>query len=203
MHRSGITLWLLVVLLFMVAPGSAQESTSEQDMQAMYERAMMLAQPGPEHEKLARYVGTWNMETRYWASPGTEPIVSTGVSDSKMILGGRFLESVWTTGEGETAAEGKSIMGFDRRHEEYTVVGFDTWGTYWVSAQGPYDDETKTITMYGEDNDPVFKSVQQYDFRMTEIDDDTFTWEVIFYNPEITQGKDEFKMVEILYTRKK
>jgi hypothetical protein len=203
MRTSMLSLFAAGLMLIAGTLTFAQEPPSEAEMQAMWERAMMLAQPGPEHEELARYTGVWNMEVKHWSTPGAEPVAYAGVSESRMILGGRFLESTWTSGEGEMAMEGISIMGFDRRHEEYTVIGLDTWGTYWVAAQGPYDEATKTITMYGEDNDPVFGMVQQYDFRMTEVDDDTFKWEVIFYNPEHTQGRDEHKMVEILYTRQK
>ncbi|MCB2231395.1 DUF1579 domain-containing protein [bacterium] len=195
---------LLALVLFFASMTSAQEMPTEAEKAEMMQQAMELAKPGPEHEMLAKHAGTWQTEVKLWMEPGAEPMTVTGVSESQMILGGRFLETTWKTGEGTPMAmEGKSIMGFDRRHGEFTVVGLDTWGTYWVTGQGPYDDQTNTITMYGEDTDPVFGMVQQYDFRMTLVDEDHFTWEVIFYNPEITQGADEFKMVEINYTRKK
>ena len=68
-------------------------------------------------------------------------------------------------------------------------------------AAGTYDEETKSITMYGEDVDPVMGHTQKYDFVVTFTSDDSWTFEVIFYDEAHTQGADQFKMVEVTYTR--
>ena len=48
-------------------------------------------------------------------------------------------------------------LGFDRRHGEYTIVAMDDSGTYWVTARGTRDGSV--IAMYGEDEDPVMRSM--------------------------------------------
>jgi hypothetical protein len=55
--------------------------------------------------------------------------------------------------------------------------------------------------MYGEDNDPVMGYVQKYDFVITFSSDDSWKFEVIFYDEAHTQGAEQFKMVEVNYTR--
>ncbi len=93
------------------------------------------------------------------------------------------------------------IIGFDRRHEEYTYVGYDTYGTYYVTASGSYDEETKAITMYGEDEDPVMGVTQKYDFIFRIVSPDKHIGEVVFKDFR-TPGQEPFKAVEVVYTKK-
>lgn len=135
-----------------------------------------------------------------WMAPGSEPMTTGGDASIEQVLGGRFMqfkasgESPW----GKT--ESISMMGFDRRHKKYTTVGFDTMGTYFVTAEGEYDAESKTISMYGEDEDPIMNITQKFYFNMIIESEDRFVYEVIFVQPNY--GNDgPFKMVEVTYTR--
>lgn len=188
--------------LLLVSGAAYSQDMPDSVKQAKQAEMMRLSQPGPEHKMLAKYEGTFDMEINYYTAPGQTPMKMTGTATNKMILDGRFLES---TGEGDMGGftmKSLTIVGFDRRHGVFTSTGFDNTGTYSVSAQGEYDPDTKTITMSGTDEDPIFEFVQVYDFKMKLIDDDHFSWDVTFYNPEMTQGEDEFTIVEISYSRK-
>ena len=99
------------------------------------------------------------------------------------------------------AFESFIIHGFDRRHKKYTTVGFDSLGTYYVTAAGPYDDSKKAIVMYGEDVDPALGHTQKYDMVTRIISPARYVTEIIFKDPEHTGGRAEFKMVEITFTR--
>lgn len=197
------TIGLLWVLMMLAAAVSAQEAMSDSALMARQMESMKLAAPGPEHEMLAKYAGTFDMDMKFYMAPGQDPMVMKGTSTNTMILGGRFLELNSTGNMGGHPMESLTILGFDRRHKEFTSVGFDNHGTYWVTASGTYNEETKSIVMSGTDEDPIFEFVQEYDFTVTLIDDDHFRWAVTFYNPELTQGEDSFTMVEITYSRKK
>jgi len=164
-------------------------------------QAMELAQPGPEHERLAALVGTWKMETKLWMVPGTEPMTQSGKIESTMILGGRFLMSEAESGEGFMATESVGLMGFDRRSGEYTTVGFDTWGTYYVTGAGAWDEDRGAIVLSGEDYDAATDHTKIYDFVLTPLSPDTYRFEVIFKDDMHTQGGEPFKMVEVLYTK--
>ena len=167
-----------------------------QDMSAMLE----LMQPGPEHELLKKFAGNWDMSLKMWM-PGQPEIVTTGTSTSRMILGGRFLEFTAESGTGDMFWESLTILGFDRRHKRYTSVGYDTWGTYYVTASGEYDAAKQQIKLYGEDDDPVMGMKQKYFFVFTWKDDNAFTLEVIFVDfPGVED--EEYKMIEINYRRR-
>jgi len=180
--------------------GRAQE-TSDSLLMARQQQLREASQPGPEHELLARLTGTFEMDISMFMAPGEEPLKSTGKTTNRMILDGRFLEMRGEGKMGGATIKNLSIIGYDRRHQHFTVTGFDNTGTYSVSATGFYDDVNRTIVLEGTDEDPIFEMVQEYTFTIEMIDDDTFKWLVTFYNPEMTQGEDEFTMVEITYTR--
>jgi hypothetical protein len=186
-----------LLFLFGISIAQAQELTPEK-----MEEMMALAQPGPEHQMLEKMVGNWEQTVKFWMKSGAEPSEMKGKSVNKMILGGRFLQSDVTGGEGEMAMEGLNLMGYDRRHKKFTTVGFDTWGTYYVTAAGPYNKETKSIVMYGEDEEPTAGITQKYDIIVRFVDDDTYINEIVFKDAR-TPDQKEFKMVEVTNKRVK
>lgn len=197
-------LLVVVILVFMfcviqrVRAEEKQDSTTQDKMMA---KAMKLAQPGEEHKILEKLAGEWNVETKMWMNPGADPMILPGKSSAKMVLDGRFLYSEYSIDTDQMKGEGFFVTGFDRRHEMFTYIGFDTWGTYSVSASGTYDEKTKSITMYGEDDDPVMGHTQKYNLVISFNSDDTWKFEVIFLDKVHTQGADQFKMVEVNYIR--
>jgi hypothetical protein len=164
---------------------------------------MELAKPGEEHKLLESLVGTWNMDGKMWMQPEAEPMAFKGESVNKMILGGRFLLTESKSGEGDMYTETFNLACFDRRHKKYTTIGLDTWGTYYVTAAGTYDEKTKTLKMYGEDEDPVMGFTQKYDFIIHFESPDKHIYKVVFYDFPTPAGvQKEFKIMGIVYTRK-
>ncbi len=188
-----ISVFLLMSLNFLFAQEWDQEKMNEM---------MELAKPGPEHKMLEKMVGTWDQTVKLWMSPGAEPAEMKGKAVNKMILGGRFLQSNISSGEGEMKMEGLNLMGYDRRHKHFTTVGFDTWGTYYVTAAGPYNEGSKSIVMYGEDEEPTMEMTQKYNIIVRFVDEDTFVSEIIFKDKR-TPDESEFKMVEVTNKRVK
>jgi hypothetical protein len=192
--------FLIVTFLGFTGLSIAQESMDQKAQQELMAAYMELAQPGKEHKLLASLEGQWNMEIKVWTSPGMEPMLMTGKAENKMILGGRFLLTTSDGGEGDMYTETHTLTGFDRRHKKYTTVGYDTWGTYYATAAGTSDESGRTITMYGEDRDPIIGKTQKYDMVLHFIDENSYRWEVIFKDFR-TPNEEPFKMLEILYTR--
>jgi hypothetical protein len=142
----------LSILLIVTSFIQAQE-LSEEQMKEMYE----LMQPGDEHNLLMQFEGKWNVEYSYRMAMDQEPITSPGESNLEMILGGRFLR--WnSTGElmGQFV-ESLTFIGFDRRFKQFRAYGFDTMGTYAVSAEGGIDPETNIIIFEGTNYEPSFE----------------------------------------------
>lgn len=175
---------------------------SPQDLAEMRRLMMESAQPGPEHELLARYVGAFEQDVTVWPAQGAQPVKFKGQAQTRMILGGRYLEQTGTSKFMGMETESLSLVGFDRRHQEFTIIGLDTVGTYWVSGQGPYDPETKTATMRGTDEDPIGGVTQDFDFRLTFVDDDTLRTEIWFRDAAHSKDGKPFKMVEVVSRRK-
>ena len=88
-----------------IAPSAASpagESPQSRPAAALSEEEMMaqmtkIASPGPSHELLKQFAGTWKTVTKAWMAPG-DPMVSQGMSDKTMILGGRSVHGAAVCG---------------------------------------------------------------------------------------------------------
>jgi hypothetical protein len=197
--------WLAASLAisFIVTNAIAQEQLSEAEKAKRAQAVYALAGPAAEHKQLEQLVGTWEQEIKYWMKPGAKPVTVKGRCVNRMVLGGRFLVSEGKGGEGAMVVETMSLLGFDRRFKRFTTVGFDTLATYYVTAAGPFDEKQKAIVMYGEDHDPVLGHTQKYDTILRIASPDRYVIEVVFKDAVHTEGKGEFKAVEVTHTRSK
>lgn len=203
MKQTQIIIMFIAILVVMVVSANSQEKLDPQKQQEMMAAYMELAKPGEEHKLLESLVGTWDIVGKMWTQPGTDPMTFTGVTINKMILGGRFLLLESKGGENEMYTETYNLAGFDRRHKKYTTIGLDTWGTYYVTAAGTYDEQTKTLKMYGEDEDPIMGFTQKFDFIVRFISPDKYSYETVFYDfPTPVGVQKEFKMMEIIHTQR-
>lgn len=191
----------LLLVATPAADGPFMQRANQQSQEELLQAYTQTAVPGEAHERLAGLEGSWKQSIKLWMQRGQEPVLTEGACKNEMILGGRYLASECWGGEGDLYMESLVVTGFDRRWNHYTVVGYDTMGTYYVTAAGDYDPGTRTITMYGEDEDPVLGHTQRYDIVMRFVDDDTYVSEVIFKDRAHTGGEGPFKMVEITFTR--
>src|SRR5438034_10300694 len=88
--------------------------TSSDQAPAMDEKAMMeawakVAAPGEAHRWLEPVVGTWDAKITMWMAPGAPPQESTGTSENKWVLGGRFVEQRY---EGKCMGQPFSGLGY-------------------------------------------------------------------------------------------
>ena len=168
------------------------------------EEVARAARPGPRHRDLAALEGEWEWETRIWASPDSgEPGVSRGMAESRMVVDGRFLVVEGRRLEGTSGPRlSLTVVGFDRRYREFTLMTMDTWGTYWVTARGPWDQERGAAVLSGTDRDPILGHTQRFDFVLRFPDPDRWTLEIWFRDEAHTGGEGSFRMVETIFTRR-
>lgn len=190
----------LAVMALTSAVWAQQQVSDEERLRKMVENEQAAAAPAQEHKLLAGMVGKWDMEVKFWPGPGAAPIVMKGACDNKMILGGRFLKSE-STGTG-SPIETLQIMGFDRRFGKYTYVGYDNFGTYYVTAEGAFDKGKNSLTLQGEEQDPGQNRSQKYDIVFRFISPTKYVSEVIFKS-QATSGPSEFKVAEVTFTQSK
>ena len=180
-------------------PGESAPKMSPEE-QAMMEKMMKLAQPGPQHQQLAKLVGKWNYISNMASmDPSQPPTQSHGSCEREMLLGGRFLmEKV----KGEFTGmpfEGIGITGYDNAQQKYISYWIDNFGTMMMTGTGTADSTGKILTFISIFDDPVTgeknKSVRQV---LRIVSDDQLTYEMY----STMQGK-EIKMFDMVYQRVK
>jgi hypothetical protein len=173
------------------------------EMAEIQSKMMATMGPGPEHALLTKMAGAWQGEMTAFI-PGMGPMKSQVAETVDMILGGRFAYGTLTGNMMGMDTESITMMGFDRRHEVYTLVGFDTMGTYYITASGKYDPATKVMKLSGTDDDPIGGITQVYDIEFEFVNDDTIFTRLVFYCPTygVTDGSG-YKFMETTLTRKK
>lgn len=110
-------------------------------MQEMMKRMM----PGEGHKVLAGMTGKWAGTMKMWNSttPTAPPIESKTQSETKSILGGRFVltESVGTIMRMPFQHIG--VLGYDNATKLYTQVFYSNMGTATNIATGTVSDDGK------------------------------------------------------------
>lgn len=203
---------LSVIAIFMIAGAGAaisiaQDNTepAKQDAMDKMKQEMMAkwqqyAMPGEGHKALEPLVGKWDYTVSWWETPDAQPQTSTGTSETKWIMGGRFLEQ---TAQGTAMGQefhGMGLMGYDNMQKEYTGVWIDNMGTGMMTSTGTYDAASKTFTEKGSFSCPQDEGGEK-DFRgvTTLVSADKYTYEMYIKDKD----DKESRMMEIVYTRKK
>ena len=122
-------LLLAAVTAFVTTEAVSQEEMSEEGKKMMEAWAKLNA-PGPEHEYLKQFVGTWKTKTTFWmGGPGTGAMTNEGTAVCELIFGGRFLSSEMTGSMMGQPWESLSVTGYDNFRKKYTQVFLDSSGT--------------------------------------------------------------------------
>ncbi|MCG6915261.1 DUF1579 domain-containing protein [bacterium BMS3Abin03] len=186
-------LTFLIILSLFLAPNMFSQ---DEDMAAQQQAWMEYMTPGPMHEMMAKTAGDWKTTIKYWMDSSGDPMVSEGTSKSEMILGGRYLKETSNSTVMGMPMEGISITGYDNSTKEFTSVWIDNMGTGTTVAKGTYDEETKTITLYGSMVDPMTGKDTKYREVINIVDDNHHVFEMY-----VDQDGQEVKNMEVEYAR--
>ena len=204
--RSLLTTTVLVLAAATLGASCASTSraktTAPQDAAAheaeMMEKWMAFATPGDAHKVLDPRTGKWNFAVKFWHTPDAPPGESTGTSETKWIMDGRYLhDETHGSFEGQPF-HGMGISGYDNLKKKYFGTWIDNMGTGLMVSEGTYDPAKKTITY--ESNSPDVMAGKYVKGRIVERYDSRDAWTMEMYGPDPTSGK-EFKMMEIAYKR--
>jgi len=164
-------------------------------------KAMMEAgTPGEQHKILAKSTGTWSADVTHWSADGAPPQKAAGTSVNTMLYGGRYQQSKFSGNMMGMPFEGTTIMGYDNTEKKYFLTWIDNMSTAVMIASGNWDDANKSITLTGTMKNPA--NGRECDLKEVYkiVDDNTHAMEM--YGPDPKTG-NEYKMMEIKYTRKK
>ena len=176
------------------AAGEAAQPAMDEAMMAKWQEA---STPNENHQVLQDLVGSWNYTMKFWMSPEAAPEESSGTSDVKSIMGGRFIEQTVNGTHMGQPFEGKGTVGYDNVKQEYQSIWIDSMGTGMMTASGSYDSAAKAMTEIGSFSCPMKGGMMGYRAVTKIIDENTHTYEMYMASPD---GK-EFRSMEITYTR--
>jgi hypothetical protein len=148
--------------------------------------------PGPEHEKMKEFVGTWDavMEMAGQKSKATAVY--------KSICGGMWLASEFEGDLGGMKFQGHGVDGYDQRKKKYVGVWVDSLTSAPLHFEGSMDPKTKLIVMTGESVGPDGKP-QKFKNTTEHKDKDHFTFKMYMVQPD---GQEALAFT-IEYTRRK
>jgi len=196
MTHSRIAAAALLLTAASVA-AQAQEKKPSAAEQAMMEKYMKAATPGPEHQRLAKLAGKWKLEVTSWMAPGAPPQKSEAAAEFKPIFGGRYLQQEVKGNMMDQPFEGMGIEGFDNVTQERFGTWVDSMSTGTMVVRGKCATDAKKCTLKGKVSDAAAGKEVPVSETVTVASDDKFTFEMHGPGP----GGKDFKMLEIVYTR--
>ena len=182
------------------AKQAAAKSPSPDEAAKQMEAWMALAKTGEQHERLKRLAGEFDVDSEMVMQPGAPAQKSKGKHKAAMIMGGRYLQGEFT---GETMGmtfHGLSFMGYDNAKKKYFTTWMDDMGTGIMVAEGTASKDGKVITMTGEYDDPMANQKRKYRWVTTVVSDDKHVFEWFDADKD---GKNEYRMMRVTYTRTK
>jgi hypothetical protein len=201
-RRSILTFKAILLLSLLLAPSAFAEdkpkagAMSQDDMMKAW---VAFATPGAPHKALEMTVGSWDVKTKMWMAPGAPPQETSGTSENKMILGGRYLEQRYEGTMMGQPFSGIGVTGFDNYKKKFVSTWVDSMGTGIMSMAGTADETGKVITSWGTMDDPAEKRTMKAKTVVTIVDADHHTYESWHALADGKMTKD----LEITYTRKK
>lgn len=172
-------------------------SVMAQDQAAM-EAMAKAGTPGEPHKKLDAFVGTWNTKITMWMAPNAPPMTSTGTSENRWAMAGRYLEQRFKGDFMGTPFEGIGYTGYDNVKKQYWGTWMDSMSTGMMMATGWMPDG-KTWMFSGTYPDPISGKDTRVEERITINSPDQHTFEMYGMAPDGTM----YKNMEMVYTRKK
>jgi hypothetical protein len=167
---------------------------TEESPEAMW---MKLAQPGEHHKRLEMMVGNWKMDGKSWMTPAMEPSMWDGVSEKKMVLGGRYLHETVSSQMMGQPFDGIGVLGYDNVQGKYLWHWIDDMGTGMMISKGTCDESEKILTMIGEYYDPMIQANHTVRTVVNIVSENKHSFEMYTKAP----GSEEYKNMEIVYER--
>jgi hypothetical protein len=183
------------------AQGKKEEKGKVPDMQEMMKKWQEVMTPGAPHKMLQGMAGMWDVETKTWMSgPGTEPSVTKGTAQMKMVLGDRFLQQEMNGEMMGMPFNGMGLTGYDNFKKKYVSFWIDNMGTGMSTMEGEMDSEGKTCTYWGVMDEPMTgEKDKKVKYTITMLSPDKHVFRIF----DVVAYGEKDPTMEITYTRKK
>lgn len=124
---------------------SGQTPAQQVQMEEMQARMKQAATPGPHHQALGRYLGTWDVEMAM-VMPGAPSERSKGTAVYAWALEGRWMSQRITGQLMGMPYESYSLMGFDNYAKNHVSVSVSSMDTAMTMSRGLVVDPTHKVT---------------------------------------------------------
>ena len=182
--------------LFAQSTDKAAADKAKMDQEKMQAAWMQYMTPGPMHKSLAASEGNWQEEITMWMAPGAQPTQNKATCEVKMILGGRYQQSMHKGEFDGMPFEGMGITGYDNALKKFVSTWVDNMGTGIMNMEGVWNEKTKTIEFTGKMVDCISGKMTPVRETFTIVDDNTQIMEMFM----TAEGK-EYKTMHIKLTR--
>lgn len=170
-------------------------------MEEMMKEWAKMKTPGPQHEVLKVFEGSWlgtgSFTEQGMTSKFTESATATMIFDGRFLRIGARMTSEAAPGMPPMAMESLIFVGYDNAKQKYVHAMLGDWSTAVGTAEGAYDAATKTFTMTGVE---TLGAGKERKYRMVQhiVSNDEWTLEMYVTQPD---GK-ETKSGAAVYKRK-
>lgn len=190
---------------------SGMQQPNPEEMAKAMEQWMKTMKPGPQHKMLAEAAGDWDVTMKtWWEGPGAPAQESKGTAKIKSVLDGRFILEEFKGNAMmpdpknmmnmvPTPFEGIALMGYDNVRNMFVGTWCDSLGTHILTYKGTMPPGGKTMTCYGEMDEPMmnmYGRMVKYETKFESKDKRVFSMYDLAVN-------EDYKVMEITYTRKR
>lgn len=184
-----------VLICLLALNVNAQDSGSE--MSEADKNWMTYMTPGDMHKMMASWDGEWTETITMWMDPEAPPTKSEAKCVNRMVMGGRYQESLHSGDFGGMPFEGRSTVGYDNAMNKFISTWIDNMGSGIMYMEGEWDDETKEITFAGTSVDPTTGEKMDVEEVFRVVDENTQEMEMY-----MVVGEERVKTMEIVFKRK-
>jgi uncharacterized protein DUF1579 len=191
---------LSVITLLACSVAMAEDAAKPSaEQQAMAEKMMKAATPGPQHMMITKMAGNWDCTVKYQMDPSQPMQEEKSSATITTLMDGRYTQEVATGQMMGMPFNGMGLYGYDNVLGKYVSTWIDNMGTGIMKSEGVAGKDGKTINWVGTMSDPMTGKVTKERMVTTITDDDHHTFEMFGVPPG---GKKEMKMMTLEYTRK-
>jgi hypothetical protein len=196
--------WFAAAALVLLAPltavaADAPPAQMSADQQAMMQKMMKAATPGPQHAMFAKMAGDWTCKVTTLMDPAAPPVQTEASATITSLMDGRYCQEISTGQMMGAPFNGMGITGYDNVIGKYVSIWIDNMGTGIMRSEGTVDASGKVITWSSVMSDPVSGKPMKARMVSTVVDDNHHTMEMWGVPPG---GKKEMKTMTLEYTRK-
>lgn len=203
MKRTVLSCIGVVVLaggVLWTAVGRVQEPAQPNpgDLAAMMEKAKKYTQPGEHHKELARFLGKFDAEVRFFIGGQATP-PEKGTAEGTWLMEGRWLAMKSSGTSMGQPMETFMLLGYDNFKQSFVSTHVSSLDTAMTHGEGDMDPGGKALLSYGTLDEYLtgeHDKMVKYVWRFPSAD------RIILEVHDLPIGEQNTKVVEFTYIKK-